>query len=147
MMRILVLHGPNLNLLGQREPEIYGHQTLDELDAELRAEGQGLGAEVDCFQSNHEGEILDRLQQIPEDCVGVGLNPSGWTHTSVALRDAVTTVRVLSENGPHRPCLYGDDPGFGGRWVPGSTTSALPPGLVRRTSDPDRTGEMSHAGR
>jgi 3-dehydroquinate dehydratase-2 len=93
-MRILVLHGPNLNLLGEREPEIYGRQTLAELDGELEAEGRSLGVEVDCFQSNHEGEVLDRLQRIPEDCVGVVLNPGGWTHTSVALRDAVATVGV-----------------------------------------------------
>ena len=93
-MRILVMHGPNLNLLGEREPDIYGRQTLAELDAEIVATGTGLGAVVECFQSNHEGEVLDRLQQIPEDCRGVILNPGGWTHTSVALRDAVAAVRV-----------------------------------------------------
>ncbi len=89
-MRVLVLHGPNLNLLGTREPDIYGATTLAELDALLVDEGAAAGAEVVTLQSNLEGELIDALHRAREDgTVAVVFNAAGYTHTSVALRDAV----------------------------------------------------------
>ncbi len=91
-VRILVLHGPNLNLLGQREPEVYGRTTLAEIDADLAARAKELDAEIDCFQSNHEGELVDRIQQAMGSEDAILINPAGFTHSSVALRDALAAT-------------------------------------------------------
>lgn len=93
-MRILVLHGPNLNLLGQREPEIYGRETLADIDAALQATARKLSVQVDCFQSNHEGALIDRIQAGIGEAAGILINPAGLTHTSVALRDALVASRL-----------------------------------------------------
>lgn len=90
MTRVLVVQGPNLNLLGTREPEIYGRETLDEIHAGIAARAAELGLEVDFFQSNHEGAILDRLHR--RDFDAVIINAGGLTHTSVSLRDALTGI-------------------------------------------------------
>jgi 3-dehydroquinate dehydratase-2 len=91
-MRILVLHGPNLNLLGKREPEIYGTLSLADVNATLEA----LGAEFECtlgfFQSNSEGALVDAVQQAPENYDGILINPAAYTHTSIALRDALAAI-------------------------------------------------------
>ncbi len=91
-MRIEVVHGPNLNLLGEREPEIYGSSTLAQIDTRLGALGRELGVEVSSFQSNHEGAIIDHLQARRFVVDAFILNLAGYTHTSVALRDAVLAI-------------------------------------------------------
>ena len=94
-MKILVLHGANLNLLGSREPQIYGRETLADIDSALIALAGRLGAEVSCFQSNHEGALIDRLHQARDEGIdGVIINPGAFTHTSIALRDAVVAVEL-----------------------------------------------------
>jgi 3-dehydroquinate dehydratase-2 len=90
MTRVLVVNGPNLNLLGTREPDIYGLATLAEIEARLRHRGSELGLEVDCYQSNHEGALIDRLQERDFDWAIV--NAGGLTHTSVSLRDALKGI-------------------------------------------------------
>jgi len=94
MERILVIHGPNLNLLGKRERSIYGTATLGEIDEKLVGYGSSLGFEVDTFQSNSEGDIVDAIQGAPGKYAGVVINPAAYTHTSVAIRDAIAAVDV-----------------------------------------------------
>lgn len=89
---VLVLHGPNLNLLGLREPERYGKTSLAEIDAALVSQGAAAGFQVLTFQSNHEGELLDRIHAALGVCGGIVINPGGLTHTSVCLRDALLAV-------------------------------------------------------
>lgn len=93
-MKILVLHGPNLNLLGTREPEVYGSMTLEDLNTKLITLGSELGTEVMCHQSNHEGALIDALHEARTWADGVVFNPGGYTHTSVALRDAISAIVI-----------------------------------------------------
>jgi len=93
-MKILVLNGPNLNLLGTREPEVYGSMTLDDINNKLIEKGKASGAEVKCVQSNHEGALIDELQSARTWANGVVFNPGGYTHTSVALRDAISAIQI-----------------------------------------------------
>ncbi len=92
-MRVMVLHGPNLNLLGTREPEVYGTTTLKEIDERVAAKAKADGHTVKAFQSNHEGELIDKLQAT-KNYDGVLFNPGGFTHTSVALRDAIAALSI-----------------------------------------------------
>ena len=93
-MRVLVLHGPNLNLLGTREPEVYGALTLAEVDGRVRERAAELGVDVEFAQSNDEGELIDRIQTAPADFEAIVFNPGGYSHTSVALRDAVAAIPI-----------------------------------------------------
>ncbi len=92
MKKICVIHGPNLNLLGTREPEIYGSTTLDAVDAELMAKGEALGVVVESFQFNHEGAIVDKIQTLRGGYDGLIINPGAYTHTSIAIRDALLAL-------------------------------------------------------
>jgi 3-dehydroquinate dehydratase II len=92
--RVLVVHGPNLNLLGAREPSVYGRKTLEDINAALATLGQRLGVAVDTFQSNHEGAIVDRIQKSIGAYDGVIINAAAYTHTSVAIRDAIAMLSV-----------------------------------------------------
>jgi 3-dehydroquinate dehydratase II len=95
MNKILILNGPNLNLLGTREPQVYGHTTLADVEALLQKQAASLGVEVDCFQSNHEGALIDSIHAARTQGVGyIMINPGGLTHTSVALRDALAGVAI-----------------------------------------------------
>lgn len=95
MSRILLLNGPNLNLLGSREPQIYGAKTLADIEAELAAQAAGLGHELLCYQKNQEGLLIDRIHQARGEGVAFILfNPGGFTHTSIALRDALLGVAI-----------------------------------------------------
>lgn len=107
--RVLCLHGPNLNTLGAREPEIYGRMTLDDIHARLQARAEALGVDLVTFQSNHEGALIDFLQAHASDSLGIIINPGGLTHSSVSLRDAIA--------GTGKPCvevhlsnIYGREP-------------------------------------
>lgn len=93
-MKILILHGANLNLLGTREPEIYGSMSLDDINKKMIELGKELGAEVKCLQSNHEGALIDALQDARTWASGVVFNPGGYTHTSIALRDAISAIGI-----------------------------------------------------
>ena len=92
--KVLVIHGPNLNMLGKREPEIYGHQTLDEINDRLKFRAAELGLNIETMQTNHEGEILDRIQQAQTAFDGVLINPAAYTHTSIAIRDALAILSI-----------------------------------------------------
>ena len=93
-MKLLLINGPNLNLLGTREPEKYGNTTLSDIENELKTKAKDSGAELECFQSNHEGEIIDKIHSVRGKCNGIIINAGGFTHTSVALRDAIASVEI-----------------------------------------------------
>ena len=93
-LKILVIHGPNLNMLGKREPEIYGTTTLDEINIHLKELGKKLELDVETFQSNYEGAIVEKIQDAMGKCSGVIINPAAYTHTSIAIRDALLLLDV-----------------------------------------------------
>lgn len=92
--KVLVIHGPNLNMLGKREPHIYGHDSLADIDAHLKKKGEALGIDVETFQSNHEGDLVEKIQQAADVVHGIVINPAAYTHSSVAIRDALAMLDV-----------------------------------------------------
>ena len=92
--KILVIHGPNLNMLGKREPEKYGTSTLDDINANIEVHCSKTGIQVHTFQSNHEGEIVDKVQQARDSFDGLIINPAAYTHTSIAIRDAILLLDI-----------------------------------------------------
>lgn len=94
LLSVLVLHGPNLNLLGRREPEVYGATALDQINHTLEQEGRLLRVSVTAFQSNHEGKLVDAIHAAWEQHQGILINPGAYTHTSIALRDAIAGVAI-----------------------------------------------------
>jgi 3-dehydroquinate dehydratase II len=91
---ILVIHGPNLNMLGKREPELYGAMTLNDINGELRQGGENIGMAVDTFQSNHEGDIISKIQEAVGKYDGLIINPAAYTHTSIGIRDALLLLDI-----------------------------------------------------
>lgn len=92
--RILILNGPNLNLLGRRQPEIYGRLTLEQINQKVHALARELGVEVEIRQSNHEGELVTWIQESPKKFGAIVINPAAYTHSSIAMRDAITAVGI-----------------------------------------------------
>jgi 3-dehydroquinate dehydratase-2 len=92
--KIMVVHGPNLNMLGKREPEVYGTTTLDDINGMLERRAAELGLVVEAFQSNHEGALVDKIQEAVNTCNGMIINPAAYTHTSVAIKDALLLLDV-----------------------------------------------------
>jgi 3-dehydroquinate dehydratase-2 len=92
--KVLVIHGPNLNMLGTREPDIYGNRTLEEIDAALKQQAERLQLHLETFQSNHEGDIVDKIQQTYVSFHGIIINPAAYTHTSIAIRDALSVLNI-----------------------------------------------------
>ena len=93
-MKILLINGANLNMLGSREPEKYGHTTLPDIEKAVIEKGNSLGAEIDTWQSNHEGDIVDKIQSAKGIYDGILINAGGYTHTSVVIRDAISSVQI-----------------------------------------------------
>jgi len=93
-LKILVIHGPNLNMLGTREPELYGKTSLDEVNKNLKKVGGSIGLSVETFQSNHEGDIVEKIQRAIDAYSGLIINPAAFTHTSVAIRDALLLLEI-----------------------------------------------------
>lgn len=94
MKKILIMNGPNLNLLGEREPNIYGHETLNSINDMIDEKARSMGYEPVFFQSNSEGSLIDRLHESRKDCAGVILNAGAYTHYSYAIRDAISAIRI-----------------------------------------------------
>src|SRR5438105_3368002 len=94
MIKVSLIHGPNLNLLGSREPQVYGRDSFDEINRKIKARAQQLEVEVRIFQSNHEGEIIDAIQDARTWADAIVINPGAFTHYSYAIRDAITAVRL-----------------------------------------------------
>ena len=92
--KVLVIHGPNLNLLGKREPDVYGNITLEKINRDLKKYGKSLGLSVETFQSNHEGIIVEQIQDARGICNGLIINPAAYTHTSIAIRDALLLLDI-----------------------------------------------------
>ncbi len=92
--KVRIIQGPNLNLLGTREPDVYGQETLESLHEELIQAGKRLKLEVECYQSNHEGDLVDCIQKSAHDCSYIIINAAAYTHTSVAIRDALLAVKI-----------------------------------------------------
>src|ERR1700752_1265106 len=92
--KILVLNGPNLNLLGKRQPEIYGRLTLDQINKQIRSLAEELGGEIDIRQSNRDGELVSWIQEAPREFVSIVINPASYTHSSVAIRDSITAAGI-----------------------------------------------------
>lgn len=109
MTKLMVLHGPNLNMLGQREPEVYGSVTLGEINAMLEEKAGELGVELSVFQSNHEGVLVDLIQEAPVHCRGILINPAALGHYSIALRDALKAVGLPVVE-VHLSNIYGREP-------------------------------------
>ena len=93
-MKIALIHGPNLNLLGTREPEVYGHDTLDSINQALENKAKSAGSTLTAFQSNHEGALIDHIHGLIGQCDAIIINPGGLTHTSISLRDALAGVSI-----------------------------------------------------
>jgi 3-dehydroquinate dehydratase II len=94
MAKIIVIHGPNLNMLGTREPSIYGHETLNDINRSIELEGKNIGVEITAFQSNYEGAIIDEIQKALGVYQGIIINPGAYTHYSIAIRDAIKSVGI-----------------------------------------------------
>ena len=92
--RLLLVNGPNLNQLGSREPDIYGRETLPDIEKKCKAEAKKRGLALDAFQSNHEGELVDAIQKAGKECAGIIINAGAYTHTSIAIMDALLAVKI-----------------------------------------------------
>ena len=152
---ILVLHGPNLNLIGEREPRIYGRTTLEEINQELRAQGEAAGVDVQVHQSNHEGVLIDLLHQARRTAAAVVINAGAFTHTSIALRDAIAASELPVEAvfaktvSPEiqRRKLFALESMHDLRLSPSEQDGCLPPGIQTRRDDYPRTPDVDYLRR